>query len=184
MPLFVEKGKDCKCLFQGALAVFLLLFVTGCSSYRSLRGTDFNALASAGLTLGIDIDRHDDARLFLASAQWIGVRYRGGGNDKNGVDCSGFVRAIYREVYGVELPRRSEEQYETAILKHRRSKSRLEQGDLVFFDSASSGGRCSHVGIYLKDGKFVHASSSRGVIVSDLESSYWRDHWLAGGSLR
>lgn len=132
--------------------------------------------------LGIDIDRTDDHALLKECAAWLGTPYAYGGNTKQGVDCSGFTRAIYNNVYGVQLHRRSRDQYEKDV--RRKKKGALQMGDLVFFSTSGSGNVCGHVGIFLKDGKFVHASSSRGVVVDRLESNYFVRHWLSGGEVK
>lgn len=132
--------------------------------------------------LGIDIDRTDDHALLKECAAWLGTPYAYGGNTKQGVDCSGFTCAIYNNVYGVQLHRRSRDQYEKDV--RRKKKGALQMGDLVFFSTSGSGNVCGHVGIFLKDGKFVHASSSRGVVVDRLESNYFVRHWLSGGEVK
>ena len=111
--------------------------------------------------LGIEREPSDNEELYNAIQQWMGTPYRYGGTDKNGVDCSAFVGHIYREVYGVDLHRVSNDMQQDVTLI---SKSELREGDIVFF--TNSKGRVSHVGIYLKNGLFAHSSTSRGVIIS------------------
>ena len=105
---------------------------------------------------------------------WLGTPYLYGGSTKKGVDCSGLVCAIYQKVYQVKLPRTSAEQFFTAAPI---SEKEVREGDLVFF--RIGGSHVSHVGIYLKDHQFLHASSSKGVIMSSLLESYYKKH-LAG----
>ncbi len=158
----------------------LAVMLTSCGASR---GTiDYTALARAGLRLGIDIDRDDDHRLYVTASEWIGTPYKYGGTTQRGVDCSGFVRELCREVYGVELSRTADSQRKEDCRKVRRSK--LDEGDLVFFKNARKSRTASHVGIYLKDNKFIHASTSGGVIVSDLREPYYDKTWLAGGRLK
>ena len=142
-------------------------------------------LARAGLALGFDIEEHDNWRLMIESAKWLGVPYKYGGNTKAGVDCSGMTTAIYKTVFNKQLHRRSADQYTEDCRNV--SRTGLSSGDLVFF--ATSGGsntaeNISHVGIYLKGNKFIHASSSRGVVVDDLNSTYFMQHWVAGGHVK
>ena len=127
-----------------------------------------------------DIDEDDDRKLMLECASWLGVKYRYGGNNKNGVDCSGLTCNIYRNVYSHSLHRSSFDQYSKDVKKIKRKK--LKSGDLVFFATGSSD-RVSHVGIYLKDNLFIHASSSRGVVVSDLDQKYYKERWVSGGEV-
>ena len=126
--------------------------------------------------LGIEREPGDNEELYNAIQQWMGTPYRYGGTDKNGVDCSAFVGHIYREVYGVDLHRVSNDIQQDVTLI---SKSELREGDIVFF--TNSKGRVSHVGIYLKNGLFAHSSTSRGVIISRLDDSHWRNHFYKGG---
>ena len=142
---------------------------------------DYQALARASVLLGIDINLEDDHKLYLEAADWIGAPYRGGGDSKRGNDCSGMVYQIYRKVYRIQVPRNTEE------LKNKSNKvakRNLKEGDLVFFSSNRSRKRVAHVGIYLKSGKFIHSSTSRGVIVSRLNEDYYLRHWISGGRIR
>ncbi len=104
---------------------------------------------------------------------YLGVRYRYGGSSSRGFDCSGFTSYIYRQ-HGISLPHSASAQY-----RHGRaiSRSELQPGDLVFF--RTRGRRISHVGIYIGDGKFVHASSSRGrVRIDTLNSGYYKQRYV------
>jgi cell wall-associated NlpC family hydrolase len=114
------------------------------------------------------------AVLYQQLAEWKGVRHRYGGLDKSGVDCSGFVYLTLWRHFGLEVPRNTKElsRYGVAV-----SRSRLAPGDLVFF---KTGLFKRHVGIYIEDGKLLHASTSRGVMLSDMEDGYWtRRYWKA-----
>ena len=140
---------------------------------------DYQELARASLRLGIDIDMKDNHALYVESGHWIGVPYRGGGTTKRGVDCSGLTSAIYKKVYRKSLERNSDDQRKKDCRKVKKSK--LKEGDLVFFHNGRKKKRATHVGIYLKDRKFIHASTSQGVIISQLDEEYWDKHWLSGG---
>lgn len=165
------------------LLLFTLLLTTLLSSCRvGMMGTDYQALAQASVRLGMDIDRKDNHALYLEASRWIGAPYRNGGNSRWGIDCSGLTSQIYRNVYRQPLHRSAEEQ--RLLDCHKKSKRNLREGDLVFFHNGSRKRRASHVGIYLKDGRFIHASTSRGVIVSHLNEPYYRKHWLSGGRVR
>ncbi len=122
------------------------------------------------------------ARRIVAEAnKWIGTPYRYGGEKRGkGTDCSGMVMVIYRDIAGVKLPRSSREQ-QSFCKKIERKK--LAPGDLVFFASKAGGARVGHVGIYRGKGEFVHASSSRGVIVSRLDEKYYQRHYHSGGRI-
>lgn len=99
---------------------------------------------------------------------WIGTRYKLGGSTKNGADCSGFVMQIYKEKLQISLPHNA-----AAMFKMGQSISvkQLQEGDLVFFGNAWG---INHVGIYLSNSRFIHASSSKGVIITPMNDSYWK----------
>lgn len=109
---------------------------------------------------------------------WYGVRYRRGGNTKSGVDCSGFTVAVYSAVYGMMLPRVSREQYR---ISRKISTTELQEGDLVFFNTTGRG--VSHVGIYLGNNRFIHASVSRGVMVNSLFENYYIKRFVGAGRI-
>lgn len=110
--------------------------------------------------------------------EWYGVRYRTGGNTFKGVDCSGFTVAVYAAVYGFTLPRVSRDQYRMC---RKISTTELQEGDLVFFNTNGSG--VSHVGIYLGNNKFIHASVSRGVMVNGLFEPYYIQRFIGAGRI-
>ncbi len=118
----------------------------------------------------------ENPALIRESASWIGTPYRIGGNSRAGADCSGFVWAVYRNVYGVSLPRTTEEM---AKQTRRVRKNRLREGDLVFFRTQRRS--ISHVGIYLGNGYFVHASTNSGVMVNQLDERYYARRFVRGG---
>lgn len=112
---------------------------------------------------------------------WLGVPYAWGGNDRNGVDCSGFVSQVFLNACSIKLPRTSatQSEYCTGV-----ERTKLEPGDLVFFDTTSKReGRVSHVGLYIGHGNMIHASSSKGVIVSSIEGNYFAERLLKGGRI-
>lgn len=108
--------------------------------------------------------------LVVNAMGFLGVRYKYGGNDPDeGVDCSGFVRAIYEQTLGMVLPRRAAEQ---ARATQTISRDELKPGDLVFFNTMRSA--FSHVGIYIGDNKFIHAPRTGAQVrVEDMRESYW-----------
>ena len=106
---------------------------------------------------------------------WWGTRYCMGGNNEGCIDCSGFTQIILRNVYNVNVPRTAHEQYDFSA---RINDKDLQEGDLVFFNSGRS---ISHVGLYLGNNKFVHASVSNGVTISDLSDDYWSKKYAGAG---
>lgn len=106
---------------------------------------------------------------------WYGTRYRYGGSTKAGIDCSAFTCQLSSAVFGKTLPRIARDQFEQC---QKISTQYLQTGDLVFFNTR---GGVSHVGIYLLNNKFVHASTSNGVVISDLNESYYKNRFLGAG---
>jgi murein DD-endopeptidase / murein LD-carboxypeptidase len=102
---------------------------------------------------------------------WSGVKYEYGGNSRNGIDCSSFIQIAYEDNFDIALPRTTDSQASIGI---EIEKSQLEMGDLVFFKTSSSS---NHVGIYLEDGKFMHASTSVGVTISYLDNVYFNKYY-------
>lgn len=102
---------------------------------------------------------------------WINTPYKLGGLNKSGIDCSGFVHVTYRDVFNRKLPRSTKLLAKTGKAI---TQKNLKFGDLVFFRTGRSQ---RHVGIYINNGEFIHASSSRGVMQSSLRSNYWSQHY-------
>ena len=160
--------------------VFLLLASLALCSCRSTAPQyDYRKLAHAAIRLGIDIDMKDNHKLYIEAATWMDTPYRYGGSSKQGTDCSGFTSQIYKTVYRKNLHRNAEQQRKHD--SHRIPKRKLSEGDLVFFATGKSRRKATHVGIYLKDGCFIHASTNQGVTIDRLDHPYYRQHWLSAG---
>ncbi len=144
------------------------------ASYSSIR-------AEYAERLEVPPSELEHVELYAAVEEWRGTPYQYGGQSQSGIDCSGLVGRIYRDIYDKDLPREVEAIYEACDRRFRK-KRKLEEGDLVFFDI--KGGKASHAGIYLKNGRFVHASSSSGVVISQLSDPYYRKHFHRGGRIR
>ena len=111
--------------------------------------------------------------------QWYGANYHLGGCSRTGIDCSGFAQKLYGEVYGVDLLRTAMEQFRNCKrVKHSKD---AEEGDLVFFHIHSR--HITHVGIYLANDYFVHASTSGGVMISNLNEDYWHKYFAGAGRI-
>ena len=163
----------------------LLLLCTACGTRQKVAlPTDFKGPKELSRLYGVRITPNDNIYLYNEGAKWLGTPHRLGGSTKRGVDCSGFVAILYREIYGKQLARSSAD-----MLKHNCKKvgrDKLKEGDLVFFRTSQRGGRKTptHVGIYLKNGKFIHTSTSRGVVVSSLSEPYYQRTWIGGGRVK
>ncbi len=119
---------------------------------------------------------HDNALLEHID-EWYGTRYRYGGTTKSGIDCSAFVQAIYLSAFAMSLPRTARDQYRQSRII---SATEMKTGDLVFFNTT---GGISHVGIYLQNNKFVHASTSYGVTISDMFDPYYLKRFIGIGRI-
>ncbi|TCP18045.1 putative lipoprotein NlpC [Nicoletella semolina] len=116
------------------------------------------------------------AHLSEHQREWKNTRYRLGGNSKRGVDCSAFTQITYRDLFGIKLPRTTVEQAKAGNKVDRKD---IRTGDLVFFNTGR-GPNGKHVGVYVKNGQFLHASTKGGVIYSDINSPYWsKAFWQA-----
>lgn len=139
--------------------------VVGPTTYQTLMGRE------------IAVSRDDSAttkvrKIIQTAMRFVGVPYVFGGNGPNGFDCSGFTRFVYARG-GIGLPRMADEQFG---LGQPIPKAGLQPGDLVFFTTYTDG--VSHVGIYLGEGKFISATSSRGVAVDRLADGYWGPRYV------
>lgn len=123
-------------------------------------------------------DEITNVKLYSFIDDWYGTTYKYGGMAKTGVDCSGFCNVLYGQVYKQQIDRTTRDLSKKI---NKVNKTSLKEGDLVFF--TISGKKNSHVGIYLKNNMFVHASSSKGVVISSLENPYYKKNYSTGGGL-
>lgn len=131
------------------------------------------------ILLDAPVEEMQDHKLIDFLENWYGTRYRMGGADKSGIDCSAFVQTFMMFMYNVSMPRTSREQY---FQCDRILKSDLQEGDLVFFRTQRKKG-ITHVGIYLRNNKFVHASTSSGVMISDMNEAYFAQRFASAGRI-
>lgn len=133
-----------------------------------------------GILLDVVAEKLTNMSLLALMDKWWGTRYCLGGSTENCIDCSAFTQLVSREVFNLSLPRTAQEQYNTIELIE---KDELKEGDLVFFHTRGRKSAITHVGVYLTNNKFVHASTSNGVSISDLDESYWKPRFRAGGRM-
>jgi len=115
--------------------------------------------------------------LLKEARKWLGTPYKYGGTDKNGIDCSGLVMNIYRSALAINMPRNSKAQSDYCTPT---PKNDLIPGDLLFF-ATSGGKKVSHVGIFIGDNRMIHSSASKGVIISDINASYYTRTFAGSG---
>lgn len=112
--------------------------------------------------------------LMQQHSRWQGTRYQLGGTSREGIDCSAFTQITFNEQFAVDLPRTTQDQLNSGVSV---ARADLRPGDLVFF---RTGSKQRHVGVYLEQGVFLHASTSRGVTLSRLSNPYWNQtYWTA-----
>jgi len=128
--------------------------------------------------LDVPVEDVLNQKLYSFIDDWWGTPYRLGGKTRDGIDCSGFVNTLMNTVFQLGLSGNSTDLF-TQV--RRLPVKDLHEGDLVFFRIHHK--RISHVGIYLENDKFVHASTSAGVMISDLKEPYWKRYFAGGGRL-
>lgn len=129
------------------------------------------------ILLNTEVELLEDNRLLEHVDEWYGTRYRYGGTTKSGIDCSAFVQAVYLSAFALSLPRTARDQYHNSRII---SATEMKTGDLVFFNTT---GGISHVGIYLQNNKFIHASTSQGVTISDMFDPYYLSRFIGIGRI-
>lgn len=127
--------------------------------------------------LNVEVESLTNLTLYKEVEKWLGTRYRYGGATEKGIDCSAYSGTLAHNVFGLVLPRTARDQYASCI---KLDREELQQGDLVFFNTR---GGISHVGMYLGNGYFTHASTSIGVTISNLSETYWSRKFISGGRL-
>jgi cell wall-associated NlpC family hydrolase len=129
------------------------------------------------ILLDATVEKLTNVNLLKLIDEWYGTSYCMGGSTKDCIDCSAFTHLVMQGAYNVNVPRTADEQYKSS--QHINVED-LNEGDLVFFNT-NGGNDMSHVGVYLLNNKFVHAATSGGVMVSDLNDSYWKPRYKAAG---
>ena len=115
--------------------------------------------------------------------RWLHTPYKWGGMDERGIDCSAFLQRLFADVYLIQIPRTSIEQFFAERVEKFKSSKYLSEGDLVFFRTIE-GKYVSHVGLYLQNDMFVNSSSSKGVSIASLKDPYWKKRYVASGRLK
>jgi NlpC/P60 family len=160
--------------------ILLAVLITACGGNKKMVSSTKNTYIIdkyAGL-LEIPKSEIKNIKLYSFIDNWYGTKYKYGGMSKTGVDCSGFCNVLYNEVYNKEIKRTTSDLSKDI---NKKSKGNLKEGDLVFFNISKK--KNSHVGVYLKNNRFVHASTSKGVLISSLDNPYYKKTYSKGGNL-
>ena len=171
-----------KILFVTALFLSVLAAqaqTTNAPAASAVKQDDQESLANDYLSqvMGVALSATSNMKLFHFVYDWIGTPYHFGGSSKKGIDCSAFTKELYSEVFNLDIRRSSRDIFSTVSPV---AKDELKEGDLVFFKIHSR--RISHVGIYLGNNRFAHASS-KGVAISSLDDEYYSRYFYRGGRL-
>ncbi len=143
------------------------------NSIETLSSTQFKY----AMMMDVDVEELTNKELYRFIDDWYGTDYRMGGTTKKGIDCSAFSGTLLSSIYTFSVPRTAREQYKIC---ERLDKENLMTGDLVFFNTR---GGVSHVGVFLANNRFIHASSSKGITISNLNDSYYSKRFISGGRI-
>ena len=182
-------------------ALLMAVFMTACSGSRKTT-TQYETMvvksSSASLDKGspekititkyaaylkIAPDSLKNVILYTFIDKWLKTPYKYGGNDEKGIDCSGFIQRLLNDVYNIQVPRSSAQQFFTKNVEPFHDYTYFSEGDLVFFCTVP-GNPISHVGMYLHNRYFINASTSLGVSLSSLDDPYWKKRFVAAGRVK
>lgn len=162
----------------------LFSFITSCRSSKDTSTKEkpdkkLELQTKYAALLGINTEQIKNLKLYQFIDEWYGVPYKYGGKTKEGIDCSDFTAILCKDVYNktVEIPSSKIYSMTQPI-----NISEIQEGDLVFFKIESS--KISHVGVYLQNNKFIHASTKKGVIINDLNEAYYKKYFYKAGRLK
>jgi lipoprotein Spr len=128
--------------------------------------------------LGVAPTELNNTLLLSQMEKWYGTQYCFGGSTDSCIDCSSFTQVILRDVYNVKIPRNSQQQFDAST---KIEVENLKEGDLVFFNTVSASMVITHVGVFVCNNKFVHASTSKGVTINDLSEKYFAKAYRGAG---
>ncbi len=162
------------------LLFIFLLSTLGCATPHTTTHSSYKTTEEKYAQL-LRVNKEDIAnkKLYSFIDDWYGVPYKYAGKTKRGIDCSGFTSVLFKEVFARDLSGPSSALYEQC---EKIPRSELKEGDLVFFKIDSK--EISHIGIYLQNNKFVHATTKAGVMIDDLDEDYYRKYFEGGGKIK
>lgn len=174
------------------LPLLLAVLLGSCKDRHAVTATNTVTEKATGITarqkelqtkysamLGVEPGRITNFALYQFIDEWYGTPYLYGGKTRNGVDCSGLTGNLYAQVFHKTISGSSASLFQAC---EPLEKSELKEGDLVFF--RIDGNKISHVGIYLQNGKFVHATTKKGVMINDLKEEYYSKYFFKGGRIK
>ena len=184
LPLYFRKGQGRRLLLFCSLA----LFITSCGTTKKVSSSSSEKENNSSSTklktkyaqlLSVNENKIDNIKLYSFINEWYGVKYKYGGKTKKGIDCSAFTSILYTDVYNKTLNGTA-----ASIFYQCKpvSKNNLDEGDLVFFKIDND--NVTHIGVYLQNNKFVHASTKKGIMIDDLDEPYFKKYFFKGGKLK
>lgn len=170
-----------------SILLFLAVSISSCRSHKdnATNNSNTNVPKSKKVKekyatlLNVDESKIENVKLYSFIDEWYGVPYKYGGKNKSGIDCSNFTATLYSNIYSKTLSGSSSSIFEQCKII---SKNNLEEGDLVFFKI--DGDKISHIGVYLQNNKFVHATTKKGVMVDDLDQAYYKKYFYKAGRIK
>ncbi len=167
-------------------ALIVIGFIVSCHSHKEVATSVKNDSAkvsdvkikNVATILGVSEKEIRGEKLYEFVTDWYGVPYKYGGCSKSGTDCSCLTINLYSSVYKKQLPRSADDMAKAC---DKVSERKADEGDMVFFKINSK--QVSHVGVILKNNKFVHASTSKGVLISDLNDAYYKKYFYCYGRM-
>jgi lipoprotein Spr len=188
MYYFTERFSFYKVLFISLLLVSLYSCNTQKGAAKSNpkenktkenKHADVNLKLKYAKLLAVNESDISNTKLYSFVDEWYGVPYKFGGKTKTGIDCSGFVSNLYTTVYNTPLQGTAESMfYQCKAI----AKDKLQEGDLVFFKIEHD--NISHIGVYLQNNKFVHASTKKGIMIDDLDEAYYKKYFYKAGKVK
>lgn len=175
-------------LFYFFLSLAFPLLLTSCKSSKNIARNENKSSRDHPTSkktekkyaeiLNVPVDQISNSKLYSFIDEWYGVPYKYGGCNKKGIDCSNFTATLYKDIYNKSVSGSSSSIYKQCKVI---SIKDLKEGDLVFFKIEKD--EVSHVGIYLQNNKFVHATTKKGVMINDLNENYYKKYFFKAGRI-
>lgn len=169
----------------GIVGYIVLTSFYSCASKKSISKNEYNTnkvellVEKYSTLLGVKPSDISNIALYSFIDQWYGTPYKYGGDSKNGIDCSNFVTLLYKEVFNKTISGPSGTIFNQCTVT---SNNNLKEGDLVFFKIKKN--KISHVGVYLQNNQFIHATTKKGVRIDNLNTTYYTTYFYKGACLK
>jgi len=160
-------------MFYNLLFLSLVLLSSGCAKHKiSKTTTNYQKTTKTDKTTKSISNNYKTQAIYKEYKKWDNTPYKYGGKDFRGVDCSALIQSVYKNAFGIDIPRTTIEQIKVG---YKINKNSNQSGDLIFFKTSY---KDRHIGIIIEKGKFLHSSSKYGVIISSINNPYWKSNYL------